>query len=648
MAAAAVLGMATLGVGAPAPALSTSTAAPTPAVELLHQAPTLTLGAPVLHLDLQAPTSTTQFVFELARPVTSPAEFQDVVAGGRLPPLVDSPAIVPTSETTRVGTRFGVDVGIQTPTDPVALRKTLRVREAGVYPLRVTARPAPAGDDASFVTWLVVHDPTAVPRPEAVAWVWQLDTPPTADTHATPGSEVQRLEHLATLTSAGIGVPMSLVTSARTLEQWHDSVASGAQTEFDALRTRLRSPDRSLIAAPWVRLDPLALSRAGFTTEYRSARERSVRVLHDRFGLDADPNTAWFDNADTAALDAERALGTRHAGFAATALAPIDSALTDQRFAIAKSSLDGVATSTAANGFLFDGDRAPALRAQEFAAALAVEAAADPVEHGGLLVSTPLHWTGDSRLMNAVLQVLDDHTLAAPVTLGDLFGVLTPGTDGRGGPLVRTLQPRTPEPLALRVSDLRATRRRIDGMTAMSADGRTIDESTDAAFLTALSDQISNTDAGRLLATANQRVAQFVAGVTASAQATTLTSEQSRIPVRFTNSTGAPVRVIVALRSPKLVQVGGPILTTLPANPIHSTALITVKVKGSGQFRAELILTSPNGSMPVGTPTEVSVNSSVFGSYGIWLTWGALGFLGLWWAHHFWRVRHPAALPSNP
>ena len=93
VAAAAVLGMATLGVGAPAPALSTSTAAPTTAVELLHQAPTLTLGAPVLHLDLQAPTSTTQFVFELARPVTSPAEFQDVVAGGRLPPLVDSPAI---------------------------------------------------------------------------------------------------------------------------------------------------------------------------------------------------------------------------------------------------------------------------------------------------------------------------------------------------------------------------------------------------------------------------------------------------------------------------------------------------------------------------------------------------------------------------
>ena len=57
---------------------------PTPTVTLVRQAPTLLLGAPLLHLDLQVTPgarlgANARVTFELARPVTSLVEFDDIV-----------------------------------------------------------------------------------------------------------------------------------------------------------------------------------------------------------------------------------------------------------------------------------------------------------------------------------------------------------------------------------------------------------------------------------------------------------------------------------------------------------------------------------------------------------------------------------------
>lgn len=621
-----------------------------PTIELVRQAPVLALGAPVFHLDLrlvhaeQIPTRA-RFEFELARPVTSLVEFDDVVHGGRLPPSIDSPVVVRLADTTRAGDTVGVDIPIQTPRDPVGLRATLRIKEGGIYPLRISLNGLGTRTTPEFTTWLVVQDPRATPHPESVAWVWQLDTPTTAANAVAP-AELRRLERLASLIAAGHGVPMSVVVHGQALAGWESAATQAgdrATARFQALRARLDDEDRSVIAAPWVRTDPLALSTSGFADTYRDERLRTITMLRDRWSIPTDTTTAWLDLADDAALRAERLLGTQHLGFGTDALVPVDAALEGERFTVQGSPIDSVAASARLAELLFDDATPAALRAQRAAAALALDAATAPSARDGVVISTPADWRGDASLVAAMVRVLDTHALSTPVSLGALPGVLGPGTDGRGGPLVRALRTRTPQRLAVAAVDLDATQRRITGAVSLSADGATRDDISDEVFLRALSTTVSTPDAGRLLAVANRRITDFAAGVTATAQSVTVTSERARIPVRFTNDTGVAVRVRVELRSSKLRQNNGPLVVLLPATPTNHTEVVPVTVKGSGQFRVALVVTSPDGRLPLGAPDSVSVNSTVFGSYGIWLTWGAGVFLALWWIHHAWSRRRKQA-----
>jgi hypothetical protein len=405
------------------------------------------------------------------------------------------------------------------------------------------------------------------------------------------------------------------------------------------LRTRLSAPDRAVVAGPWVRTDPLALTSAGFADSYRDERLRTVTMLRDRWQIPTDTTTAWLDLADQSALQSERALGTQHLGFCTDALVPVDTALEGERFTVQGSSIDSVAASARLAELLFSGTAPPALRVQQAAAALAVDAATAPSARDGVVISTPPDWRGDATLVAAMVRVLDTPVLTRAVALGELPGVLGPGSDGRGGPLVRELRPRTAERLAVAAVDLAATQRRITGAVSLSADGRTRDDIADEAFLRALGTTISTPDAGRMLAIANRRVHDFTAGITATAQSVTVTSRKARIPLRFTNTTGVPVRVRVELRGSKLAQTDGPLTVLLPASPTNHTETIPVTVKGSGQFRATLLVTSPDARLAIGAPDSVSVNSTVFGSYGIWLTWGAGVFLAIWWIHHGWSRR---------
>ena len=74
----------------------------------------------------------------------------------------------------------------------------------------------------------------------------------------------------------------------------------------------------------------------------------------------------------------------------------------------------------------------------------------------------------------------------------------------------------------------------------------------------------------------------------------------------------------------------------LPAAPRNQTHRIQLNVNGSGEFPVDIAVSSPDGNLTVGT-ARITMNSTVFGAFGSWLTYGAVAFLAVWWIHHGWR-----------
>src|SRR5205823_6657005 len=149
--------------------------------------------------------------------------------------------------------------------------------------------------------------------------------------------------------------------------------------------------------------------------------------------------------------------------------------------------------------------------------------------------------------------------------------------------------------------------------------------------------------AERALAAIPAAAQAFLSHVTTESRTVTLTARRARIPLSFTNATGRDVRIRVTLESDKLLAQSGSTrlsqVVRLPARPTHTTVRFPVETRASGRFRVDVVLSTRDGAIVAGAPTTITVNSTAFGSFGSWLTYGALAFLALWWGHHIWRTR---------
>jgi hypothetical protein len=100
------------------------------------------------------------------------------------------------------------------------------------------------------------------------------------------------------------------------------------------------------------------------------------------------------------------------------------------------------------------------------------------------------------------------------------------------------------------------------------------------------------------------------------------------------------VRVRVRLDAPSgkvLFPEGAERSITL--QPGNSTQRFVVVARATGTFAMTVTLTSDDGQLHIGAPTEITVRSTVFSGWGAMLTVGALVFLAGWWANHIWRSR---------
>ncbi len=559
------------------------------------------------------------------------------------------------------GTRT-ITLGLQAD-GPIVLRGT------GVYPFEVELRDQNETRLAGFVTPVVAVAPgengaPVIGKRLGVSLVLPMVSRPAYGADGNPDPEV--LAELApegrlgqqAIEVANSAVPLTVAPGPETLESWaqlardHPSLTTSLDAMRDAL-TRMQ-----VLSGPYVPIDIRALIADGLGREVGTELVQGSEKLSAFLGTRVDARTEIARPVNDAALARLRDAGVDRVIIDGTDLAPREEQLTPaQPFAVR--SQQGTTTAVGSDAGLqrlLDGSDPPALRAQRFLGALASIALEQPNVARGVVVLEPQNWDGSAELLRAMLTGLQaDHPLFQPMTVDQLLETVPTATSGNAA-LERQLAP-SPVPSApVSDNEFGDAEAKLGAFNALVPPPNPLTDQGSKALLVSLSSAWSGT-AGRARARAELAkisfgVNQFLGRlhVPAGNSTITLTARQGEIPVTFLNETGQQLRVRVRLRSDKLVFPDGD-ERVLDLPPRSLTVRFGVETRGSGTFPLTLTVTSPDGALHI-QRTEVRVRSTFVSNVGVFVTVGAVLFLGLWWGNDFRQRRKrraaQAATPSHP
>jgi hypothetical protein len=559
--------------------------------------------------------------------------------------------------------------GIRTITLGLQPEGPIPMRASGVYPFEVELRDQNEARLAGFVTPVVAvaageNGGPVVGRRLGVSLVLPMVSRPAYGADGKPDPEV--LAELApegrlgqqAITVASSAVPLTLAPGPETLESWtqlardHPSLT----TSLDAVRDGLGR--MQVLSGPYVPIDIRSLLAGGLGTEVGAELVQGSEKLSALLGTRVDPRTEIARPVNDAAL-----ARLRDAGVDRVILDGGDLASRDEQFTPAQPfvvrSQQGTTTAVGSDAGLqrlLDGTDPVALRAQRFLGALATIALEQPNVARGVVVLEPPNWDGTAELLQAMLAGLQaDHPLLQPMSVDQLLEAVPAATSGNAA-LERQLAP-SPVPSApVSESEFADAETKLGAFNALVPPPNPLADAGNKALLVSLSSAWSGT-AGRARARAELAKISFGVNeflgrlhVPAGNSTITLTARQGEIPVTFLNETGQQLRVRVRLRSDKLVFPGGD-ERVLDLPPRSLTVRFGVETRGSGTFPMTLTVTSPDGALQI-QRTEVQVRSTFVSNVGVFLTVGAVLFLGLWWGNDFRRRRKrraaQAATPSHP
>lgn len=129
---------------------------------------------------------------------------------------------------------------------------------------------------------------------------------------------------------------------------------------------------------------------------------------------------------------------------------------------------------------------------------------------------------------------------------------------------------------------------------------------------------------------------QQIASTIVPPASTTFTLGGRNSPIRFSirNDGKSDLQVRVRLRSSKLRLSEADKVISLPAGT--STAVeFAVGARSNGRFPVTLQLLTPEGEVPLGTPSTLTARVNALAGLGQLVTGIALLFLASWWVHHF-------------
>jgi hypothetical protein len=579
--------------------------------------------------------------------------FVETVAGENLGSVVDTAQYALDDEPVRAGVvtaRFGMTDAYVSP------EQVIEPDDApGVYPLQVELRRDGTVLD-EFVTWLVYvpgEDERAIAEPLSVAWVWSVVAPPAKRTDGGPEPSVLelmqpggRLERTASALARADNVPLTLDVSPETLESWLEFARErpALRDSANAVRVVAGSPDNQLLPAPYVPIDLPAFERAGFGDYLSDELVAGADTLRNltRVRVD-DPRTFSVDPVDEAALARLRTFLVDRVLVREERLEPAQSNLTPARpFLLSANgaTFDAASTNPTVEGWL-DGPEPAALRAQRFLAGLSLIAMEAPNSPRGIVVATDRDWAPDVAAVTHVLRGLRTDPLLRPVTLNEFFATVPRDTIGDDdAPLVRELAPSEPRPYPISTTEYESARESLSAFQGVVGSTDPAIAAGERALVVALSSELTPEEARAQLGVIKGAAATFLSKITITQQRVTLTARKAEIPLTFRNDTLQEVRVRVRLSAPSgkaLFPDGEQQLVTL--EPGVQTKRFLVEARATGTFAMIVSLTSENGDLSIGAPTQITVRSTVFSGWGAMLTIGALVFLAGWWANHIFRSR---------
>jgi hypothetical protein len=594
--------------------------------------------------------------------IGSRTEYEETLAGESLGSVVGQISFPLASLSVSEPGTVVLPLGTQ---DPAAARDPdrLPLGRTGVYPLELELRDADGNTRAAFILPLVVVAPGPGGTPTVgqklrVAWIWPLVADPAILPDGEPDPEVVaelgsdgRLGRQAGALAAAPDIPLTVAPGPETLEAW-TGLARADETlarSLDSMQAALAT--NQVLSGPYVPINVPSLIAGGFGSEVGAELARGNEVLGSLLGIRLDPRTALPGPIDLAAFVRLRDANIDRMIVDGDALEPIDSQFTPAapvklggpgREATAIVSDPGLVAPLTADG-------PAALRAQQFAAALAVVALEQPNVARGVAIANPRGWEAPAPLLEAALASLRGHPLLAPVDVDQFLAQVPQATDDDGAPLVRELEPYVPPPPPLTPASFLDAAGRLGGLRSLIGAGDLRIAQGDRALRVALSSAWEGSP-GRLRAQAElgvigRSIDQVLSQIRVPVGSTvTLTARKGEIPVTFLNETDQTLRVKVNLESDKLFfPDGAEREVELP--PRSTTVGFTVESRASGTFPLVLTVTSIDGELVIQS-TRVRVRSTFVSGVGVFLTVGAGVFLAVWWLTHFRRRRRPAAEPG--
>jgi Family of unknown function (DUF6049) len=536
-----------------------------------------------------------------------------------------------------------VPVDLQPPLDDGDSRDftKLNTTVAGVYPIEIAARDAEESVLARTITWLVATDPAGEPTVE-LAWLWRFQPAPlveadgvtptpefVAETHAGGAIEsiVDQLE--------GVDDPVTVELSPQMVDAWARAAGSDpdAAASFERLQTAVRDRPITLLAAPYVPVHGPDLEAGELGPRLAASFLDGAQTLQANLSVRPPTDLVAAEPIDPPSLARLGDAFAYRVIVAPTSVTPDPPA---DQFVITTGGRQFQAIATRPDlqailepGYL-DIDPTIGRHVQYLIATLALESA-------GRAEPLPVVFDDrvDPRMRSALGAAVGDESLVDVVAANRLFDDEAPESRA-----VRSVDAQNASVSALEIID---AERVIAAFAEFVGPDDPAVAAAEANLRLAVARDIQATEMRERLQELDRAASTFVAGIATESKTVTLTDRRSEIPLSFRNDTDRDVEVRVTLSSSKLVFPDGPErVIALPAGRTTQETFL-VEARASGTFAMQVRMTSTDGNLDVGGTTQITVRSAVFGSIGTWLTFGALGFLALWWAHHFWRTRRRTA-----
>jgi hypothetical protein len=520
---------------------------------------------------------------------------------------------------------------------------------AGVYPIEILVRDADEDELARTISWLVAVAPDSAPTVQ-FAWIWTLAAPPDVeDDGVTPTESFITSTHdggpLAQFVDAvgATDLPLSLAISPQTMDAWSRAADRDpdSATTFERAQSEFSDRRIELLPVPYVPVDGPGLEAAELGSRVPDSFLDGAQTLQSVLGRRPNPATVFADPIDAPSLDRLGETFAYQAIVRSDAVAPAPPTGmfslrgNDRSFAAiaTRPDLEAILAEPGVADSSLERPHLPGARVQRWFTALAL-LAGDRDAPLPVVLASDAAGDIDSQLLQAMEVALADQDVVEPVRTSDLF-------TGTSGGDTRDLATTGTATNSINALEVLGAQRSMQSFVSFVGDDHPAVLALQANLRLVVARSLPTAAKRARLGLLDQSVATFVAGIGTESKRVTLTDRRSSIPLSFRNDTEREVEVRVTLASPKLVfpgEHGATQTITLPPGR-NTQAFFDVEARASGKFTMQVIITSSDGNLAVGAPTQITVTSAVFGSIGTWLTYGAVAFLALWWAHHLWRSR---------